>query len=642
MIYSFEARNQVFFCREPAGVFRAGDLCYTSSLETMIRGSNMAHVKDIVLKHPKDPALLLDVIRDVQAGFGQVSEEALACIAGHLKLAEAEVRGAVTFYHFFSLAPRGGSTVYLNDSITSRMKGRAAVARALEEEAGCRFGEISPDGRVGLYPTSCIGMNDQEPSAIVDGVVFTALTPEKARAIVRGLRSGIPARDQVTGYGDGANQSELVRAMVVNNIRKRGPVLFGAHEPGAAVRKAVSLTPEQVIDEVKRAGLLGRGGAGFPTGLKWEFCRREKAPERFVVCNADEGEPGTFKDRVILTELPRLLFEGMIVAGYAIGAKTGVLYLRAEYAYLRDHLEAVLAGLRQDGLLGKNAGGRAGFDFDIVIKSGAGAYICGEESALLESAEGKRGEPRDRPPFPVQIGYRDMPTTVNNVETLATAARILVEGAAWFKAMGTTQSAGTKLLSVSGDCERPGVYEVEYGVTIADLLLMAGGGGAKAVQVGGPSGTCVAPAAFGRRICFGDLATGGSVIVFGPERDLFEIVGNFMDFFVEESCGWCLPCRAGNVLLKKTFEKVVEGRGAESDLRDLETWGKLIKSTSRCGLGQTSPNPILTTLKSFPELYAAKVRTGGETGPAFDLTAAIQDGCAAAGRKPECKESLYD
>ncbi|HPW17390.1 MAG TPA: NAD(P)H-dependent oxidoreductase subunit E [Candidatus Aminicenantes bacterium] len=602
----------------------------------------MAKAKDIVHRHPKDPAALLDVVRDVQAAFGHVPDEAVARIAAHLKLSEAEVRGAVTFYHFFSADPRGASTVYLNDSITSRMKGRAAVAKAFEDEAGCAFGRVSGDGRIGLFPTSCIGMNDQEPSAIVDGVVFTRLTPESARALVRGLREGRPAASQVAELGDGANQSELVRAMVANNIRERGPVLFGAHESGAALRKAVGTTPEKVIEEIKRAGLLGRGGAGFPTGLKWEFCRREKAVERFVVCNADEGEPGTFKDRVILTELPRLLFEGMAVAGYAVGARTGVLYLRSEYAYLRAHLEAALEAMRQDGLLGRAAAGSEGFSFDIVIKSGAGAYICGEESALLESAEGKRGEPRDRPPFPVSSGYRNLPTTVNNVETLATAARILVEGAAWFKAMGTPQSAGTKLLSVSGDCGRPGVYEVEYGLTLAALLEMAGGAGAKAVQVGGPSGTCVAQDGFGRKICFSDLATGGSVIVFGPERDIFEIVGNFMDFFVEESCGWCVPCRAGNVLLKKKLEKVVRGLGTEADLRDLEAWGKLVKATSRCGLGQTSPNPILTTMKSFPELYAAKVRKGEDFVPEFDLEAALRTGCEAAGRRPECKESLHE
>ena len=602
----------------------------------------MAQEKDIVLRHPKDPSALLDVLRDVQARLGHVPEEAVSRIAAHLKLSEAEVRGAVTFYHFFSLTPRGASTVYLNDSITSRMSGRTAVARAFEEEADCRFGEVSPDGRVGLFPTSCIGMNDQEPSAIVDGVVFTKLSPDKARAIVRGLRAGTPAASQVAELGDGANQSSLVRAMVSNNIRKRGPVLFGPHEPGAAVRKIVSMTPEQVIDEVKKAGLLGRGGAGFPTGLKWEFCRREKAPERYVVCNADEGEPGTFKDRVVLTELPGLLFEGMAVAGYAVGARTGVLYLRSEYAYLRARLEAVLTDLRKEGILGKKIAGSPEFSFDIVIKSGAGAYICGEESALLESAEGKRGEPRDRPPFPVQAGYLDRPTTVNNVETLATAARIVVEGAAWFKAMGTPKSAGTKLLSVSGDCARPGVYEVEYGLSIAELLDMAGAPEAKAVQVGGPSGTCVSRAGYQRKICFSDLPTGGSIIVFGPDRDIFEVVENFMEFFVEESCGWCTPCRAGNVLLKKKFEKVARGKGTEGDLRDLEAWGKLVKATSRCGLGQTSPNPILTTMQNFPELYEARIQKGRDFVPEFDLAAAIQDGCAAANRQPACKEADHE
>ncbi len=404
--------------------------------------------------------------------------------------------------------------------------------------------------------------------------------------------------------------------MVVNNIRKRGPVLFGAHEPGAAVRKAVTMTPEKVIDEIKRSGLLGRGGAGFPTGLKWEFCRREKSAQRFVVCNADEGEPGTFKDRVILTELARLLFEGMIVAGYAIGAKTGVLYLRSEYAYLRPHLESVLAGLRTDKLLGRKIAGSGDFDFDIVIKSGAGAYICGEESALLESAEGKRGEPRDRPPFPVQKGYQDQPTTVNNVETLATAARILVEGAAWFKALGTAQSAGTKLLSVSGRLRPPRRLRgrVRPHRRRASWRWPAARGPRRS-RSAGPSGTCVAPAGFGRKIDFSDLATGGSIIVFGPDRDIFEIVANFMDFFVEESCGWCVPCRAGNVLLRKKFDKVARGLGTEGDLRDLETWGKLVKATSRCGLGQTSPNPILTTLKNFPELYEARIRKGEDVRP---------------------------
>jgi [NiFe] hydrogenase diaphorase moiety large subunit len=598
--------------------------------------------KDIVLKHPKDPSVLLDVIRDVQARSGRVSDEAVGRIAAHLGLSEAEVRGAVTFYHFFSLTPRGTATVYLNDSITARMKGRQAVAGAFEEEAGCRFGEVSPDGSIGLFPTSCIGMNDQEPSAVIDGVIFTNLTPLKVRHLVRALRAGRPAQDLVGEYGDGANQSDLVRAMVVNNIRRRGPVLFGPHQLGEAVRKAVSMTPEAVIEEIKRARLLGRGGAGFPTGLKWDFCRREQQAPHYVVCNADEGEPGTFKDRVVLTELPGLVFEGMAVAGYAVGAEEGVLYLRAEYAYLRPHLEAVLAGLRRANILGRNIAGSPTFHFDITIKLGAGAYVCGEESALLESAEGRRGEPRNRPPFPVQIGYRDRPTTVNNVETLCTAARILVHGAAWFCSMGTPKSSGTKLLSVSGDCERPGVYELEFGLTVDELLDMAGAKDAFAVQVGGASGTMIGRRDFGRRISFEDLPTGGSIMIFGPWRDLLEIAAGFMDFFIEESCGWCTPCRVGNVLLKKKLEKVLSGRGTRQDLAELESWGKLVKTMSRCGLGQTSPHPILSTLQNFRELYDAIIDQDKEHVPEFDLTEATLESARLTHRRPILGEAAHE
>ena len=602
----------------------------------------MKHIQALILKHPKDPSRLLDILRDIQAAHGFVPSKAVAAIAGHVGLSEAEVRGVATFYHFISLAPRGTYTVYLNDSITSRLQGRAAVAAAFEEEAGCAFGRVSADGRIGLFPTSCIGMNDQEPAAIVNGVVFTGLTPLKARRLVRAMKTGRPVAEMVTEFGDGANQSALVRAMVVNHIRKRGPVVFGPFEPGSAIRKALSVSPEEVIAEVKKANLLGRGGAGFPTGLKWEFCRREKADRRFVVCNADEGEPGTFKDRVVLTELPRLLFEGMTLAGYAVGARLGILYLRAEYAYLKAYLESVLADLRAQHLLGPEVTGRPGFDFDIEIKLGAGAYVCGEESALLESAEGRRGEPRNRPPFPVQIGYLNAPTTVNNVETLCTAAKIMVHGSLWFQSMGTLKSPGTKLLSVSGDCERPGLYELELGLPVQELLDIVGARDAFAVQVGGPSGSCIARQDFRRKICYEDLPTGGSVIVFGPWRDIFEIANAFMEFFVEESCGWCTPCRVGNRLLKEKLEKVRSGRGTARDLEDLENWGRLIKSMSRCGLGQTSPNPILSTLQSFRDLYLEAVRRSDEFVPVFDLGEATVEAARLTERQPMLEETSHE
>jgi [NiFe] hydrogenase diaphorase moiety large subunit len=602
----------------------------------------MESIKPIVLKHKKDRANLLDMIRDIQSATGHIPGEAIQELARLLGMSQTDIQGVVTFYHFFSLSPRGKYAVYLNRTITSHMNGRTAVAAAFEKEAGCRFGETTPDGTIGLFDTSCIGMNDQEPSAIINGVVFTRLTAAGAGELVAAMKAGKPVQGMVREYGDGANQTELVRAMVSNNIIKKGPVLFGPFQSGSAVRKAVDLKPEGVIDEIKKANLLGRGGAGFPTGLKWEFCRKEKSSKHYVVCNADEGEPGTFKDRVILTELPRLLFEGMAIAGYAVGAELGVLYLRVEYAYLKAHLENVLEELRKEKVLGRSIAGVKAFNFDIRIKLGAGAYICGEESALLESAEGKRGEPRDRPPFPVQVGYLDKPTTVNNVETLCTAAQIIAHDSGWFKSFGIPTSAGTKLLSVSGDCARPGVYEIEFGLTVQELLDLAGAPDAQAVQVGGPSGNCISKQGFQRKLAFTDLPTGGSIIIFGMQRDIFEIVRNFMEFFVEESCGWCTPCRVGNVLLLHKFEKIAGGKGTTRDLAEIESWGKTIKAMSRCGLGQTSPNPILTTLQNFRELYEARVRKDADFIPEFDLTAAMEAGRLAAGRKPACEETPHD
>jgi [NiFe] hydrogenase diaphorase moiety large subunit len=598
----------------------------------------MGNIAEVVTKavesYQKAPARLLDVIRDVQGAVGQVSDDAIVQIARQMNLSRVDVEGVVTFYHFFSKSPVGEYSVYLNNSVVAVMMGRAAIAKSFEKETGCSFGSLSKDGKIGLFDTSCIGMNDQEPAAIINGVVFTNLTDKKVKEIVAGMKAGRKVHDMVKELGDGNNQSELVKSMVKNNIRQRGSVLFAPFESGSALRKAVSGTPEDVVGEIKLSELRGRGGAGFPTGMKWDFCRRAQGERHYVVCNADEGEPGTFKDRVILTEIPEMLFEGMAVAGYAVGAAEGILYLRAEYMYLRKFLEKVLDDLRRKNILGKNAGGKSGFDFDIKIQMGAGAYICGEESALIQSAEGKRGEPRNRPPFPVQRGYGGSPTTVNNVETLCAVCRIMVEGGKWFTSMGTVQSRGMKLLSVSGDCDKPGVYEVEWGITLENLLKMVGGTGAQAVVIGGPSGSIVGKEGFGKKVCYQELGTGGSVIVIGKKRDLLEIVYNFMEFFVEESCGYCVPCRAGNVILTNRLEKIMAGNGTRGDLNELEGWCKIVKGMSRCGLGQTSPNPILTTITNFRSLYEEKlVKAEYETG--FDLLASVKESCSVANRKPK-------
>lgn len=377
------------------------------------------------------------------------------------------------------------------------------------------------------------------------------------------------------------------------------PLTFSTIEKDAGLKKALGMKRSDLIAEITASQLKGRGGAGFPTGVKWNLAAAAQAEQKFVVCNADEGEPGTFKDRVILTDHADLVFEGMTIGGYAIGATEGIVYLRAEYTYLRPHLEAVLAARRTQGLLGANVAGKAGFTFDIRIQMGAGAYVCGEETALIESLEGHRGEPRNRPPFPVDTGFLDRPTIVNNVETFAWVASILFKGAEWFKAVGTQRSTGFKLFSVSGDCTKPGVYEFPMGITVARLLDAVGGEGAKAVQIGGASGHCIPATEFGRTIAFEDVSTGGSIIVFGPDRDMLEVAHNFLEFFAEESCGQCTPCRDGNPKLLECVEMLDNGVCSAQYLQDICGLGETMQVASKCGLGQSSPNAFLSIVKHF-------------------------------------------
>ena len=375
---------------------------------------------------------------------------------------------------------------------------------------------------------------------------------------------------------------------------------FSTMTPEAGLKKALGLSRPDIIEEMRQSGLKGRGGAGFPTGMKWNFAAAARADEKFVICNADEGEPGTFKDRVILQEHADLVFEGMTIAGKAIGAKEGILFLRGEYTYLKAHLESVLARRREQKLLGKGILG-SDLEFDIRIFMGAGAYICGEETALIEALEGFRGEPRNRPPFPVNTGFLGRPSVVNNVETLASSACILQKGSDWWKQKGTEKSTGFKIFSISGDCGKPGVYEFPMGITVAQLLKDVAGEGAKAVQVGGASGQCIPASQFDRTIAFEDIPTGGSIIVFGPNRDMLDVLHNFLDFFVDESCGQCTPCRRGNVKLLEGVELLKEGKCSMAYLQELCALGETMQIASKCGLGQSSPSAFLSVVKNFRE-----------------------------------------
>ncbi len=578
---------------------------------------------------------LMDIVQAAQQRLGHLSEETMGAIAERLGIPPVEVADMVSFYAFLNRTPKGRYHIRLSRSPVSLLKGAGEVAAAFRQVLGIAMGETSADGDFTLEWTNDIGMADQEPSALINGTVLTQLAPGDAATIVGRLRAHHAPNALPLFPGTGVAGSGLPHAQIRPSLVAPGAVLFREEPPlpGAGIRAALALEPDDVVRQISAARLRGRGGAGFPTGLKWKLCRQSPAEGRYVICNADEGEPGTFKDRVLLSEMPHLMFDGMTIAGYALGAREGVVYLRGEYAYLWDSLHKALRARYAQGLAGKDILGRAGFDFDIRIQLGAGAYICGEESALVESLEGKRGSPRDRPPFPTIRGHLQQPTAVDNVETFACAARILEDGPEAFARLGTAESTGTKLLSVSGDCPRPGVYEVPFGLTVNALLDLVGAPEAAFVQMGGPSGQCVAPKDYGRRIAFEDLPTGGSVMVFAPGRDVLAVVREFADFFAGESCGWCTPCRVGTTLLKDELDKLLSDRATLADIRALEGLAQTIARTSRCGLGQTAPNPILSTMRNLPEAYEARLRPDPFL-PWVSLNEALKPAIAIQGREP--------
>ena len=617
-------------------------------VETHFPGNGVAAAKDAGISEAiseicdlfgNDRHRMLDILLAVQNRFRWISPESMEAVAQATGLTRIAVEGVASFYSFLSLEPKGAITIRLCDDIVDRFSGLTDVVRGFEDELGIAMGATSADGRFSLEYTPCIGMCDQAPAAMINDIVVTRLSKQKARSIAQALMAGAQPQDLISAQFDALPPYERATIAVNNNIRHAGEVLLGPVPQDAGLSKAMALRPKQIVAAVEASGLRGCGGAGFTTGAKWRFAAAEADTRRFVFCNADEGEPGTFKDRVLLTERADLLVEGMTIAARAVGASAGLIYLRGEYAYLRDHLESVLAARRARGVLGADIMGAAGFDFDIRVQMGAGAYICGEEGALISSCEGLPGEPKTRPPFPVNRGYLGHPTVVNNVETFCHAARILDRGSQWFHAIGTEGSHGTKLLSVSGDCLNPGIYELPYGLSVRELLQMVSAEDAAAVLVGGPSGTMIGRDSFHRKLTFDDLATGGAVIIFSARRNILEIVEYYMSFFVHESCGYCTPCRVGNVFLQKAIQKFRKGNADSSDIDYLRDLSATIIETSRCGLGMTSPNPILSTLENFPLVYSAVTKDSEDGMKAtFDIQSAI-DGARHIAKR---RSYIYD
>lgn len=546
---------------------------------------------------------------------GYLDNGDIAQLATLFNTSAVEIEGVVSFYHFFHRQPSGKHTIYLNNSIISELNGFEEVKKAFEKETGAPLGKTDPSGMFGFYETSCIGLSDQEPAALIDFCPYTELAPQKVKTIVSKLKTGSPAFSNCDEPKDNIRYTPGDKTFILRN-----------YEPGTALEKLKDMEPTEVIDSIKEAGLMGMGGAFFPTGIKWEGCRRNMSNRKFVVCNADEGEPGTFKDRVLLNTMPGLVVEGMVLGAYAVGASNGIIYLRAEYRWLKEKIEQTLKDFREKGWLGNHIPAKLPFSFDIRVQLGAGAYVCGEETALLNSLEGKRGEPRTRRYFPIERGYLGKPTLVNNVETFATAARILESGAEKMRELGTKDSPGTKLISISGDCAKPGIYEIEWGMRLGELLALCEANNPNYVQVSGPSGVAVSMKERNRRLCKEDLLCGGSFMVFDKSRDLLKILLNFSNFFKHESCGICTPCRAGNFILNRKLEKLQMGLCSLRDLVEIGDWGATIKQNSRCGLGQMSPNAIVDAIHKFPEYFDSRVdKSGSRLNRGFDMAAAVRE-----------------
>ncbi|MCH5163100.1 MAG: NADH-quinone oxidoreductase subunit NuoF [Clostridiales bacterium] len=484
---------------------------------------------------------------------------------------------------------------------------------------------------VNVIMTGCFGLCSKGPIVVVypDGSFYTHVKPEDVAEIVEAhLVGGKPverllhSEKDANGQMKSINDTDFYKSQYRVVLRNCGVIdpenidEYLARDGYKAYEKAVTtMTQQQVIDEIKKSGLRGRGGAGFSTGLKWQFTHDAPGTEKYVACNADEGDPGAFMDRSLLEGDPHAVIEAMMIAGYAVGAEHGVIYVRAEYPIAVNRLEVAIKQAHEYGILGNNAMG-LGKNFDLELRLGAGAFVCGEETALLNSAEGKRGEPRQRPPFPAVKGLFGKPTLINNVETYGNITQIILNGADWFASFGTEKSKGTKVFALGGKLENVGLVEIPMGTTLRTIVEDIGGGCPngkkfKAAQTGGPSGGCI-PASlidtaidYDSLMAIGSMMGSGGLIVMDEDNCMVDIAKFFLEFTVEESCGKCTPCRIGNKRLLEMLDKVTKGEATLEDLDKMEELCYYIKDNSLCGLGQTAPNPVLSTLRYFRDEYEA-------------------------------------
>jgi NADH-quinone oxidoreductase subunit F len=559
---------------------------------------------------------LLPALHAVQDRIGWISQPALNYISRRLAVPPAEAYGVATFYALYSTKPRPPVVAHVCDDIACRIAGAERICEDLGRTVGPP-GEAARDGRVGWLRSPCLGLCDLAPAAMItsagDPATVTTAAPVDAAGVLNRLDGATVTRPPVPTRQAGDGTLRLMR-----RIGAVDPTSLDAYRASggyAALAKALEIGPEAVVAEVTASKLMGRGGAAFPTGRKWAAVASQPAQPHYLVCNADESEPGTFKDRVLLEGDPYATVESMTIAAFATGASQGYLYIRGEYPEAEARIRNAIAAARAAGLLGPDILG-SGFPFEIEVRRGAGAYICGEETALFESIEGKRGEPRNKPPFPVEVGLFGKPTVVNNVETLANIPLILEIGGEAYAQIGTEGSTGPKLFCLSGHVERPGAYEVEFGATLRDLIELAGGvsGGRdiRAILLGGAAGVFVGPDALDMPLTFeatraaGATLGSGVIMVFDQTVDLVDTLRRIAQFFRDESCGQCVPCRVGSVRQEELLARLAAGstvRSRDEELVLLRDIGQAMRDASICGLGQTASSAIESALRQ-PELVA--------------------------------------
>lgn len=522
------------------------------------------------------------------------------------KIAEAEREAQKKFPHRVHVCTAAGCLSSGSDHVLEALKKEAAESGMGHE---CHVKGVG-----------CLGLCSAGPLVHVEtsGKMYAGVTPEKAPEILRDLDTGAGGLEECPA---GMPFFERQKKIVLENSGRIDPEriedYIAADGYLALVNAITESTPQEVIGEILKSGLRGRGGAGYPTGLKWSTVAKTGEHEKYVICNADEGDPGAFMDRAVLESDPHRVLEGMAIAAYAVGAQKGFIYVRAEYPLAVDHLKTAIRQAERLGLLGNNICGSR-FSFHVDIRLGAGAFVCGEETALIASVEGKRGTPRPRPPYPAQEGLWGCPTLINNVETFANIAPILRHGAEWFAAIGTEKSKGTKVFALAGRIHHTGLIEVPMGITLREIIEEIGGGipegrKFKAVQTGGPSGGCIpeqhldSPVDYESLAKIGSIMGSGGMILMDETSSMVDVAKYFMEFCMSESCGKCVPCRAGTRQMHAILVKITAGEGTAEDLARLEELCDLVRNTSLCGLGQSAPNPVLTTLKYFREEFEAKL-----------------------------------